>query len=249
MTTWFISDLHLEPSRPDSIRQLFTFLQQINGQADALYILGDFFEYWVGDDFLDTPAGEQVQPVIQALCALSDSGVPLYFMHGNRDFLVGQRFADETGCSLLPEQQVIDLYGTPTLLMHGDTLCTDDVDYQKTRAVFRDPKWQAQVLTWTIPQRLQRAQEMREVSENSTRYKDEAIMDVNQQTVEQTLLEANVTRLIHGHTHRPAIHDFTLDGHAAQRIVLGDWYRQSSFLRVAGNGEIELINNPPYGTA
>ncbi|MEZ5537876.1 MAG: UDP-2,3-diacylglucosamine diphosphatase [Thiolinea sp.] len=248
MNTWFISDLHLEPSRPDSIRQLFAFLQQIGGKADALYILGDFFEYWVGDDFLDTSAGEQVKPVIQALRQLSDSGVALYFMHGNRDFLIGERFATETGCMLLPEQQVIDLYGTPTLLMHGDTLCTDDVDYQKARAVFRDPKWQAQVLTWTIPQRLQRAREMREVSENSTRYKTEELMDVNQQTVEQTMRETGVARLIHGHTHRPAIHDFQLDGQDVQRIVLGDWYKQSSFLRISDNGEIELTNQP-FGTA
>lgn len=247
MTTWFISDLHLEFSRPTSTKQLFAFLQQINAQADALYILGDLFEYWVGDDFLDTPEGVQLQPAIQALRAVSDSGVKLYFMHGNRDFLIGERFATETGCTLLAEQQVIDLYGTPTLLMHGDTLCTDDLDYQKARAVFRDPKWQAQVLTWTIPQRLQRAQEMREVSENSTRYKTEAIMDVNQDSVEQTMLEAGVTRLIHGHTHRPAIHDFDLNGQNAQRIVLGDWYTQSSFLRVEADGELELINQP-FGT-
>lgn len=244
MTTWFISDLHLEPSRPAGIQQLLAFLQHINGRADGLYILGDFFEYWVGDDFLDTPAGEQVRPVIQALRTVSDSGVKLYFMHGNRDFLVGERFADETGSTLLPEQQVIDLYGTPVLIMHGDTLCTDDVDYQKARTVFRDPKWQAQVLTWTIPQRLQRAKEMREVSESSTRYKDEGIMDVNQQTVEQVMHAANVTRLIHGHTHRPAVHNFRLGGQDAQRIVLGDWYTQSSFLRVNDNGAAELLNQP-----
>lgn len=241
MTTWFISDLHLEPSRPASIQQLFTFLQQIGGNADALYILGDFFEFWVGDDYLDTPEGQAITPLIQALRAVSDSGVPIYFMHGNRDFMLGERFALDTGCTMLPEQQVIDLYGTPTLIMHGDTLCTDDVDYQKARAVFRNPKWIAQVLTWTIPQRIQRAQEMREVSKESTQHKSDEIMDVNQQSVEQVMRDAKVTRLIHGHTHRPAIHDFQLDGADAQRIVLGDWYTQGSYLRVDETSGITLL--------
>ncbi len=244
MTTWFIADLHLEPSRPDSTQQLFALLQQICGQADALYILGDFFEYWVGDDFLDTPAVEPLLPVINALAELCDSGVPSYFMHGNRDFLVGQRFAEESGCVLLPEQQVIDLYGIPTLLMHGDTLCSDDVDYQQARTILRDPQWQAQLLAQSIPQRLQRAREMREISKNTTRHKNAGIMDVNQHTVEQAMRKARVTRLIHGHTHRPAIHDFSLDGKTARRIVLGDWYTQSSFLRVERNNELELINRP-----
>ncbi|MGB1255956.1 MAG: UDP-2,3-diacylglucosamine diphosphatase, partial [Thiolinea sp.] len=180
MTTWFISDLHLEPSRPEVIQQLFVFLKQIEGKADALFILGDFFEYWIGDDYLDTPDGLKLAPIIAALRSVSDSGVELYFMHGNRDFLIGERFAADTGCTLLPEQQMIDLYGTPTLLMHGDTLCTDDKDYQKARAVFRDTKWQKQVLTWTIEQRLERALEMREVSQQSTQYKSDEIMDVNQ---------------------------------------------------------------------
>ena len=241
MATWFISDLHLEPSRPDSIQQLFAFLQQIQGNADALFILGDFFEYWIGDDFLDTPAGGQLAPIIAALRAVSDGGVPLYFMHGNRDFLVGERFAADTGCTLLPEQQVVDLYGTQTLLMHGDTLCTDDKDYQKARAVFRDPKWQKQVLTWTIQQRLDRAKEMREVSQESVQNKSDEIMDVNQGAVEAVMAETGVQRLIHGHTHRPATHDFELGGKAAQRIVLADWYGQGSALRVDGDG-IEVVS-------
>ncbi len=241
MTTWFISDLHLEPSRPASIQQLFAFLQQINGDADALYILGDLFEFWVGDDYLDTPEGQAITPLLQALRAVSDSGVPIYFMHGNRDFLLGERFAAETGCTLLPEQQVVDLYGTPTLLLHGDTLCTDDVDYQKARAVFRNPKWIAQVMTWTIPQRIQRAQEMREVSKESTQHKSDEIMDVNQQSVEQVMRDAKVTRLIHGHTHRPATHDFQLDGVDAQRIVLGDWYTQGSYLRADKTSGVTLL--------
>lgn len=236
MTTWFISDLHLTPSRPEITQQLFAFLQSIEGKADALFILGDLFEYWIGDDFLDTPDGHQLTPIITALRAVSDSGVKLYFMHGNRDFLIGERFATDTGCELLPDELVVDLYGTPTLLMHGDTLCTDDLEYQKARAVFRAPKWQAQVLTWTIEQRLERALEIREVSQQSVKHKSEAIMDVNQFAVEEALTGASVQRLIHGHTHRPATHDFMLDNQPAQRIVLADWYQQGSALRVDADG-------------
>lgn len=232
MTTWLISDLHLTPSRPDITQQLFAFLQSVEGKADALFILGDLFEYWIGDDFLDTPDGQQLAPVIQALRAVSDSGVALYFMHGNRDFLIGERFAADTGCTLLAEQVVVDLYGTPTLLMHGDTLCTDDLEYQKARAVFRSPKWQAQVLTWTIEQRLERALEIREVSQQSVQYKSDEIMDVNQVAVEEAMSAAGVLRMIHGHTHRPATHDFTLDNQPAQRIVLADWYQHGSALKV-----------------
>ncbi len=236
MVTWFISDLHLSPLRPDITQQLLTFLQTVEGNADALFILGDLFEYWIGDDFLDTPDGQQLAPVIRALRAVSDSGVSLYFMHGNRDFLIGKRFATDTGCTLLSEEQVVDLYGTPTLLMHGDTLCTDDLEYQKARAVFRAPKWQNQVLTWTIEQRLERALEIREVSQQSVKYKSDEIMDVNQGTVEEAMTRANVLCLIHGHTHRPATHDFTLDEQPAQRIVLADWYQRGSALRVDADG-------------
>ena len=239
MTTWFISDLHLEPSRPDSIQQLLAFLEKIQGQAEALYILGDFFEYWIGDDWLETPAGQQILPIIKALRETSDSGVRLYFQHGNRDFLIGSHFVDLIGADLLPEQQMISLYGQSALIMHGDTLCTDDVQYQKARAVFRDPKWQSHVLNWTIEQRLERAKEMREVSQQNQQYKSDDIMDVNQQSLEQVMQEAGVSLLIHGHTHRPAVHDFMLDGKPAQRIVLGDWYQQGSFLKVEA-GQVSL---------
>ncbi|MEZ5478299.1 MAG: UDP-2,3-diacylglucosamine diphosphatase [Thiolinea sp.] len=153
-------------------------------------------------------------------------------MHGNRDFLIGERFAESSGCTLLPEQQVVDVYGTPTLIMHGDTLCTDDVAYQQARKLFRDPDWQAEVMTWSIPQRLERAKQLRLLSQQDTQNKAEAIMDVNQQTVEQVMRQAGVRHLIHGHTHRPAIHDFQLDQQAAQRIVLGDWYQRGNTLRV-----------------
>lgn len=242
MPTWFISDLHLDPAHPDSIRLLFAFLQQIGGRADALYILGDFFEYWIGDDFLDTPAGQVVQPVVSGLRALVGSGVPVYVLHGNRDFLLGALFAERSGCQLLPEQQIIDLYGTPTLIMHGDTLCTDDVEYQQTRKLFRDPQWQAHVMQWSIPERLQKAQAMRMESQQSTQMKAGDILDVNQQAVQDVMRSQGVQRLIHGHTHRPAIHDFWLDGKPAQRVVLGDWYQQGSFLRVDA-GQMRLLTD------
>jgi UDP-2,3-diacylglucosamine hydrolase len=164
---------------------------------------------------------------------VSDSGVKLYFQHGNRDFLVGEGFAQATGCTLLPEQYLIDLYGTPTLLLHGDTLCTDDVEYQQVRKLFRNSQWQQPFLALPLEERIRQAEAMRAQSRRSMQGKSEAILDVNQQAVEATLRAAGVTRMIHGHTHRPAIHDFMLDGTPAQRIVLGDWHEErGSFLRV-----------------
>ena len=233
MNGLFISDLHLDPVRPASTRLLLDFLAYLQGRADGLYILGDFFEFWIGDDVLDSPQGQGVLPVVEALARLSASGVPLYFQHGNRDFLVGADFAGRTACTLLPEAQVISLYGQPVLLMHGDQLCTDDHAYQQARRQFRDPAWQRQALAMSIPQRLETARQLRLQSQAHNQTKTEIIMDVNLQTVEQALRTHGVDCLIHGHTHRPAIHDFTLDGRAVQRIVLGDWYEHGSFLRVA----------------
>lgn len=236
MSTWFISDLHLEPARPDSIQTLLAFLAHIEARADALYILGDFFEYWIGDDILETPVGAVFKPIMQALRALRESGVPLYFLHGNRDFLIGETFAERSACELLPEEQVIDLYGTPTLIMHGDSLCTDDVAYQQARQLFRDPQWQAQVLQLSIPERVERAKAMRLESQANNQAKDERIMDVNAQAVVEVMRTHGVQHLIHGHTHRPAVHQFELNGQSAQRVVLGDWYQQASFVRVDEQG-------------
>ncbi len=233
MSSWFIADLHLDASRAGVMRQLLALLGQIEGRADALYMLGDFFEYWVGDDALATPHAAIFQPVVAALRQVSDSGVKLYFQHGNRDFLVGERFAEVTGCTLLPEQHLIDLYGTPTLLLHGDTLCTDDVEYQHVRKLFRNPQWQQQFLALPLAERIRQAEVMRAQSRQSMQGKAEAILDVNQQTVEATLRATGVTCMIHGHTHRPAVHDFLLDDLRSQRVVLGDWHEaKGSFLRV-----------------
>jgi UDP-2,3-diacylglucosamine hydrolase len=236
MTTWFISDLHLEPARSESTHLLFSFLQHIRGQAEALYILGDLFEYWIGDDFLETPAGKMVLPILQALKQVADKGTAIYLQHGNRDFLLAEQFATLSASRILPEQQVIDLYGTPTLIMHGDLLCTDDVDYQKARVLFRNPQWQAQILAKSIPERLQFAQSLRMQSQESAQSKQEEILDANQAAIEAAMQAANVRQLIHGHTHRPAIHEFELAGQPAKRIVLGDWYQQGSFLRVNPEG-------------
>lgn len=233
MSSWFIADLHLDATRPGAIRLLLDLLGQIEGRADALYILGDLFEYWVGDDVLAAPDTTPFQPVLLGLRQVSDSGVKLYFQHGNRDFLVGEQFAEATGCTLLPEQQVIDLYGTPTLLLHGDTLCTDDVEYQQVRKLFRNPQWQQQFLALPLAERIRQAEAMRAQSRQSMQGKAEVILDVNQQAVEAALRVSSVLRMIHGHTHRPSVHDFVLDGQAMQRIVLGDWHEaKGSFLRV-----------------
>lgn len=232
MATWFISDLHLEPARPASTQLLFQFLQHIRGQAEALYILGDLFEYWIGDDFLATPAGQMVLPILQAFKQVADSGTPIYLQHGNRDFLLAEQFAELSAITILPEQQLIDLYNQPTLIMHGDVLCTDDVDYQKARVLFRSAQWQQQILAKSIPERLQYAQSLRMQSQQTAQTKQEEILDANQAAIETAMRAAQVKQLIHGHTHRPAIHEFELDGQSAKRIVLGDWYQQGSFLRV-----------------
>ena len=224
--TLFISDLHLDRERPEIIELFIQFLNKDAAQAEALYILGDLFEYWIGDD----------QPVpglegcLTALQSLTEKNIPVYFIHGNRDFLIGKKFAEKTGITLLPESVVIDLYGTPTLILHGDTLCTDDVDYQKMRLMLRDPKWQKQFLSLPIETRIQEALKLREKSQQAIEAKAEMIMDVNQTTVIDTMQKNNVLQLIHGHTHRPAIHDLQINGAKAKRIVLGDWYEQSSVL-------------------
>lgn len=237
MTSWFISDLHLDAARPGITHVLLDFLAEIEGRAEALYILGDFFEYWVGDDVLGTAYAAAFQPVIGQLRQVSDSGVKLYFMHGNRDFLVGEGFAAATACELLPEQVVVDLYGTPTLLLHGDTLCTDDVEYQQVRKVLRNPQWQQPFLSLPLAERIRQAEAMRAQSRASGEGKSAMILDANPQTIAETLHKSGVARMIHGHTHRPAIHDFQLNGRSAQRIVLGDWHEdRGSFLRLDAEG-------------
>lgn len=235
--TLFISDLHLDASRPQILAVFRRFLTEEAPGADALYILGDLFEYWIGDDMLRHSAtSAALAPIAEALRAVSAAGVPVYFMHGNRDFLIGTEFAERCGLELLPESMVVDLYGTPTLIMHGDTLCTDDTEYQRLRLMLRDPQWQQNFLALPIEERISQARKLREQSMDATRDKVEEIMDVNPDAVEAALRQYGAHRLIHGHTHRPAIHDFDMQGEHAQRIVLGDWYEQGSVLRCDTDG-------------
>jgi len=232
MATLFISDLHLDATRPAVSDCLLRFLSDVQGHAQALYILGDLFEAWVGDDHPE-PA---YRPVKLALQACVRAGTPVFLLRGNRDFLLGEQFCTETGCTLLADPSVIDLYGTPTLLMHGDSLCTDDVPYQALRARLRDPAWQRQARSLPLEDRLQMAEQARELSVLAGQGKAEAIMDVNQAQVLRVVDQHAVKRLIHGHTHRPAIHALTHRGQTLQRAVLGDWYRQGSVLSVSADG-------------
>ena len=233
MHTLFISDLHLSAERPAIGALFLDFLRTRAPRAEALYILGDLFEYWIGDDAAALP---EYQMLIAGLRALTQGGVPVYVMHGNRDFLLGSGFEQQTGCQLLPDPTVISLYGSNTLLMHGDTLCTDDVAYLKFRVMVRNPDWVKMFLGKPIAERDAIVRDYREISKAATAVKKPEIMDVNQGAVESTLRQHGVQHLIHGHTHRPAQHRFMLDGAAVQRTVLGDWYDQGSVLVCARNG-------------
>ena len=230
--TLFISDLHLDKERPQIIEQFLDFLTNDTHRADALYILGDLFEYWIGDD---DPA-EELTEVILALKTATERGLPIHFIHGTRDFLIGRRFSRRTGINLLKDIGVIDLYGVATLVMHGDTLCTDDLAYQSLRWKTRNPLIQWLLLRLSLNKRQQIARYLRSRSTQEKQGKSQAIMDVNQSAVEQVMREHRVQRLIHGHTHRPAIHKYSLDGEEAIRIVLGDWYTRGVVLRVDATG-------------
>jgi UDP-2,3-diacylglucosamine hydrolase len=236
MRTLFISDLHLEDSQPLRTEWLLTFLAGPARKSTAVYILGDLFEYWIGDDAPSATA----QHVAKATAELHESGVKCYFLHGNRDFLLGEKYAASAKLKLLPETVVVDLYGIPTLLLHGDTLCTDDTEYQALRQQLRDPAWQAGVLAMTIEQRLQMAQEARAASMQHTGSAAEEIMDVNAAAVASAFREQGVSRMIHGHTHRPAFHQVDLDATSAERIVLADWYDSGSYLEVSTDGARSL---------
>lgn len=233
MSTLFISDLHLQEERPEVYRWLQAFLAEQARHAEALYILGDLFEYWVGDDALSPLATE----LARELAELSDAGLACYFVHGNRDFLLGQAYAARAGLELLPEESVVDLYGQPTLLLHGDTLCTDDREYQAFRRQSRDPSWQAAVLAQSVEERLRLAQEARDASKKHTGSSGMEIMDVNQEAVRNAFDRHGVRRIIHGHTHRPAFHRHQLaEGQVGERIVLADWDLRGNYLEVTAEG-------------
>lgn len=241
MLVYFISDVHLGQDTPGSDELFLRFLQQDATEAHAIYILGDLFEVWLGDDAIP----EQYQPAINALKNLTDQGTSVSLMHGNRDFLIGEYFCQITGCTLLNDPLLVEINGEPTLLMHGDSLCTDDVGYQQFRHQVRNPAWQHEFLKLSPPQRAAMARQAREQSKQHTSQKSYEIMDVNQQTVANIMQEFGVKRLIHGHTHRPDVHDFLLDGEEAQRIVLGDWHEDSAFIMRCDEDGCELIDYGP----
>jgi UDP-2,3-diacylglucosamine hydrolase len=243
MATLFVSDLHLDPARPTITSLFLNFLEQRARQANALYILGDLFEAWIGDD----DDAEPGRTVAAALRALTSHGVPTYFLHGNRDFLLGERFAAASGIRLLPESMVIELEGDPILLLHGDTLCIDDIGYQAFRAQVRDPAWQARMLALPLAQRRALAGQLRETSRQAIQQKAVEITDVNLAEVDRVMRACGVRRLVHGHTHRPAIHHWSLDGQPATRVVLNDWREDLGgvLCRDAGGWRLELV--PPPG--
>jgi len=237
--TLFISDLHLDPARPEIARQFREFLAGEARAARALYILGDLFEVWLGDDDPDPAA----RGIVGALRALTRAGVACFFMHGNRDFLVGARFARETGCRLLEDGVCVEFDGERVLLMHGDVLCTDDTSYQRLRRIVRNPLTQWVFRHLTLEQRRRLAGRLREGSRMHVGETAPEIMDVNAEAVTAALRRAQVRTLIHGHTHRPAVHSLTVDGAPARRIVLGDWYTQGSVLEWRADG-FELRSLP-----
>lgn len=240
MTTLFISDLHLEESRPDITGAFLAFLSERAAGVERLFILGDFFEAWIGDDER-TPLQEQVAG---ALKALSDSGTDIFLMHGNRDFLIGADFCRRAGATLLDDPTVIDLYGTPALLLHGDSLCTADVEYQRFRTAMRNPQMQQVMLARPLKDRQQMARQLRDMSMAKNQGKAEAIMDVTPEEVVRVLERHGVQLMIHGHTHRPAVHQLRANDQDARRMVLGDWDTHVWWLEAKSGQPPELKKTP-----
>lgn len=239
--TIFIADLHLDRRYPRALSAFQHYFAELQNQPiDAVYILGDLFDYWLGDDCIDKTAKHVAN-------ILSDynkaSCVPLLFTHGNRDFLLGEHYAASCRMEILAEHTQINLYGIKTLVLHGDTLCTDDADYQQFRIQVRSPQWQAKILKLPAWLRRLKAGQMRRQSQKANADKTTAIMDVSQPAVETVMRQHTVRQIIHGHTHRPAIHEFVLDGEAVKRCVVGDWYTQGSVLEVSAKG-CELLTLP-----
>jgi UDP-2,3-diacylglucosamine hydrolase len=235
--TLFISDLHLSGERPAINQRFFAFLREQAPRAAVLYVLGDLFEYWIGDEELDAPDGDPLaRKVAEAFGALSRAGVGVRLMHGNRDFLIGKRFCEVSGARLLQDPAVEKIGGARTLLMHGDTLCTDDVDYQAWRRTARSRAWQQEFLAQLLPERRRALQALREKSKEVVGAKPAEIMDVNDSAVREALREHSLTRLVHGHTHRPARHELEVDGRRCERWVLPDWYERGGYLAIDDAG-------------
>jgi UDP-2,3-diacylglucosamine hydrolase len=242
MSVLFVSDVHLDTASPEAVLQFLQFLTTHAAGAEALYILGDLFETWVGDDDVD-----EVKARVRAgLQGLTDGGVACFILHGNRDFLLGDRFCEQTGCQLLTDPIVTELDGERVLVTHGDALCTDDRAYQELRSTVRNPQWQARFLALQLGVRQLLADQARAGSRDHTARSVPQIMDVNAEAVLRAFRAAAVRRIIHGHTHRPAMHDYVVDGENAQRIVLGAWYEQGSYLSY-DSGHYQLHTLPRAG--
>lgn len=237
MATLFISDLHLEAQRPEMTVQFLIFLEQQAKQADALYILGDLFETWIGDDNLN----DLSLTVINAIRRIVDHDIPVFLMVGNRDFLIGQQFAQSSGAQLLADPTVINLYGTPTLLMHGDTLCTDDTRYLEARARYRQPFYRKLFLSLPLFLRHTIAKRLRKASKKHTRHASRYLMDANRDAIANVMMQYDVKFLIHGHTHRPGIHYFQHQSNPLCRIVLSDWDKQGGVLIWEHDGTRRLV--------
>lgn len=235
MQTLLVSDLHLEDNRPDITRAFFHLLDQFEGKVARLFILGDFFEIWLGDDVLTKTA----QQVAQRLQSFSTSGTEVFIMHGNRDFLIGSHYAASCGASLLADPATLNIAGRPCLLMHGDMLCIDDIEYMNFRKMVRNPAWQAAFLGKTVAERIAFGRQARSQSQQDTKNKSYEILDVNQDEVVRICSESNVPLLIHGHTHRPARHKVETDNGSCERIVLGDWHEKGWYI-LAGEHSLEL---------
>jgi len=235
-----ISDLHLAAEDKHGMRRFQQCLDELQPQLSTLYILGDLFEFWIGDD-ASVRLGYEL--VIKRLQALTQTGVKLYFIPGNRDFLVSENFARQTGCQILADGMVVRIYGTRVLLMHGDSLCTDDTEHQQFRAMVNQAAWQGEFLARPQTERIQIALQARQQSQQNQQQKSMQIMDVNQAAVDEAMQDFAVQLLVHGHTHRPAIHDWESQGQARRRIVLGAWYDEPSILLFSEN-ELQLTPGP-----
>tara|TARA_B100001113_G_scaffold136798_1_gene112322 strand:+ start:1189 stop:1914 length:726 start_codon:yes stop_codon:yes gene_type:complete len=232
MTTLFLSDIHVSDEHPEISEHLKEFLLEEKFKINTIYILGDLFEYWLGDDD-PNPSYREIKLLLKNL---SQKGISIFFMHGNRDFLIGEKFAEEAGCHILPDPHVMDLFGKKVLMSHGDIFCTDDKEYQSFRNQTRDPAWKESILSKSLHFREEFAKKARLESSKHTNSKKNEIMDVNKDEILKMYEKYKVEIIIHGHTHRPAIHDIFYNGRDCQRIVLGDWYEQGSILRCDETG-------------
>lgn len=240
MQTLLISDLHLQASRPELSTLAYSLFDKVAKDCDALYILGDLFEYWIGDDACDQHAEE----VAQQLNIVASHNVDIHVMHGNRDFLLGEQYTKRFNAQLIPQDTIsIEIAGTPTLLLHGDTLCSDDTDYQDFRQMVRNPDWQENFLSQSVPDRQAAAKKIRDASKaRGQQAHEENIADINDATLNQTISAAGVERILHGHTHRPARHHHTINNRQIERLVLGDWHHDHAVVALADDSKCALLH-------